>query len=59
MKFLVSQLLYFLRDRPSRVNLFALLRFLAVLLAMVTLYSVAFHYLMAYEGRQESWITGF
>lgn len=59
MKFLVSQLLYFLRDRPSRVNLFALLRFLAILLVMVTCYSVAFHYLMAYEGRQESWLTGF
>jgi Trk K+ transport system NAD-binding subunit len=59
MKFLVSQLLYFLRDRPSRINLFALLRFLAILLGMVTLYSVAFHYLMAYEGRQESWLTGF
>ncbi len=59
MKFLVSQLLYFLGDRPSRVNLFALLRFLAILLAMVTLYSVLFHYLMAYEGRRESWITGF
>ncbi|MEZ4728900.1 MAG: NAD-binding protein [Caldilineaceae bacterium] len=59
MKFLVSQLLYFLSDRPSRVNMFALLRFLAVLLAMMTVYSVLFHYLMAYEGRQESWITGF
>lgn len=59
MKFLVSQLLYLLSDRPSRVNLFALLRFLAILLVMVTLYSIGFHYLMAYEGRQESWLTGF
>ncbi|MCB0079739.1 MAG: NAD-binding protein, partial [Caldilineaceae bacterium] len=59
MKFLISQLLTFLHDRPSRVNLFALLRFLAILLSMVTLYSIAFHYLMAYEGRQESWLTGF
>lgn len=59
MKFLVSQLVYFLSDRPSRVNMFALLRFLALLLGMMTLYSVLFHYLMAYEGRRESWITGF
>lgn len=59
MKFLVSQLLYFLSDRPSRVNLFALLRFLVLLVAMVTFYSVLFHYLMAYEGRTESWVTGF
>jgi len=59
MKFLVSQLLYFLSDRPSRVNLFALLRFLLLLIAMITVYSVLFHYLMAYEGRTESWVTGF
>ncbi|MCL4832871.1 MAG: NAD-binding protein, partial [Caldilineaceae bacterium] len=59
MKFLVSQLLHFWRDRPSRINAIALLRFLAVLTGIVTLYSVIFHYLMAYEGRQESWVTGF
>lgn len=59
MKFLVSQLLYFLNDRPSRINMLALLRFLAVLVAMMIFYSVLFHYLMAYEGRRESWITGF
>ena len=58
MKFLVSQLLYFLNDRPSRIDLFSLGRFLALLAALVTLYSVIFHYIMAYEGRQESWITG-
>jgi Trk K+ transport system NAD-binding subunit len=60
MKFLVSQLLYFLRDRPTRVNILALGRFLLVLAGLITLYSVIFHFLMAYEGRTEySWITGF
>lgn len=59
MKFLVSQLLFFWRDRPSRMNVIALLRFLGVLTGIVTLYSIIFHYLMAYEGRQESWVTGF
>lgn len=59
MKFLVSQLLHFWRDRPSRINAIALLRFLAILSGLVILYSILFHYLMAYEGRQESWITGF
>jgi voltage-gated potassium channel len=58
MKFLVSQLLFFLSDRPSRINMFALLRFLGVLVGLIILYSVLFHYLMAYEGREESWITG-
>ena len=31
---------------------------MATLLAMVSVYSVLFHYLMAWEGRQYSWITG-
>jgi len=59
MKFLVSQLLHFLSDRPTRIDLLALGRFLALLSAVIVLYSVLFHYIMAYEGRQESWITGF
>jgi voltage-gated potassium channel len=59
MKFLIPQLLYFWQDRHSRINAFALLRFLAAMAALITLYSILFHYLMAYEGRQESWITGF
>ena len=58
MKFLVSQLLHFLNDRPARTDLFALGRFLVLLAALIALYSVLFHYIMAYEGRQESWITG-
>jgi voltage-gated potassium channel len=59
MKFLIPQLLYFWKDRHSRINTYALLRFLAAMAALITLYSILFHYLMAYEGRQESWITGF
>lgn len=59
MKFLVSQLLHFINNRPNRIDLIALGRFLALLAALITLYSVLFHYIMAYEGRQESWITGF
>jgi len=59
MKFFVSQLLHFWQDRPSRINAIALLRFLLILSGLITLYSILFHYLMAYEGRRESWITGF
>ncbi|MFW6097697.1 MAG: potassium channel family protein, partial [Chloroflexota bacterium] len=59
MKFLTSLLLHYYHDRPSRVSLVALLRFLAVLALMVFVYTVIFHFIMAYEGRQESWITGF
>lgn len=59
MKFLIPQLYYFWQDRHSRINVFALLRFLLMLVGLVTIYSIIFHFLMAYEGRQESWITGF
>lgn len=59
MKFLPSQLYYFLRHRPSRVQLLSLFRFLLILAGVVALYSVLFHYIMAWEGRSFSWITGF
>lgn len=59
MKFLPSQLYYFLGHRPSRVQLFSLFRFLAILVGIVILYSILFHYIMAWEGRSFSWVTGF
>jgi len=34
------------------------MQFIVTLIAMVTVYSVLFHYLMAWEGREYSWITG-
>ncbi len=37
----------------------SLLRFLAGLAALITLYSILFHVIMAWEGQQHSWITGF
>lgn len=58
MKFLASQLLHFVTSRSSRVNMIAIMRFVGVMVALVALYSVLFHYIMAYEGREESWITG-
>lgn len=35
------------------------MQFIAVLTIMVTAYSVLFHYIMAWEGRDFSWVTGF
>ena len=49
----------FQESRGSRSNLRTLLRLLAVMLLMITLYSVIFHVLMEREGQQHSWITGF
>ncbi len=59
MKFLLAQILHLVKDRPNRVNLIALARFLLTLLILVSIYSVIFHYIMEYEGRSQSWVTGF
>jgi Trk K+ transport system NAD-binding subunit len=59
MKFLPTQFFYFMRSRVTQRNLGVLARFVAVLVGMVTTYSVAFHWLMEYEGRHFSWVTGF
>lgn len=59
MKSIPSHLYYFLRNRPARRNVFTLIRFFVVLALLVTVYSVIFHYIMAYEGRAYSWVTGF
>jgi Trk K+ transport system NAD-binding subunit len=59
MKFF-SSILTTLHGRGSgRQNVRMLGTYLAFLLALITAYSVLFHVLMAYEGREHSWITGF
>ncbi len=50
--------LQFVRDRPTRLNILALLRFLAVVALVIAVYSIIFHYIMEYEGRSYSWVTG-
>ena len=59
MKTMPTQLFYFLRNRPARRNIFSFFRFLIVLAVLVTIYSILFHYIMAWEGRNYSWVTGF
>ncbi len=58
MKNFVSLMLVYMRNRTSRRNLAALMRFLIVLALLVVLYSVVFHVIMEWEGRQYSWVTG-
>ncbi len=58
MKLVTTQLSFFFRDPAVRRNTRALLKIVALLLAVVAAYSVAFHYLMALEGQQHSWVTG-
>lgn len=60
MKFLVSQVSYFLSQTQSRQNISALLKYLVFLGSVIVLYSVLFHLLMVVaEGRYYSWLTGF
>lgn len=48
-----------LEGRGTKQNMRMLLRFILILTAMVIVYSILFHFLMAWEGREYSWITGF
>jgi Trk K+ transport system NAD-binding subunit len=59
MKFLFSQLTVFLQPATQRRNVRLLIKFLLALLVLVTLYSIAFHVLMGWEGQTHSWLTGF
>lgn len=45
------------RSRPA--NLRVLVKLVGLLLALVATYSVLFHWLMALEGQDHSWLTGF
>ncbi len=65
MKTFAAQFSSFVRTRRGWRNIRLLLQMLAVLAALVTIYSVIFHYIMLWEYRhheqqvQYSWITGF
>jgi voltage-gated potassium channel len=58
MKFVSSQLAFFFADRNVQRNVRSLLRYLGALLFAMLFYSVAFHFVAAYEGQQYSWLTG-
>lgn len=59
MKFLTSQLSFFYQNRVARRNVKYLVKYLLSLFLMITLYSILFHYISAWEGTEHSWITGF
>ncbi len=50
---------YFLQNKTTRRNFIVLFKFFVFLTGLVCVYSVLFHVLMQYEGRNYSWITGF
>ena len=59
MKFMLSQLTYFIQNKTMKKNLRNLSKFLAVIAVAILLYSILFHFIMEYEGKQYSWVTGF
>ena len=59
MKFLPAQILYFTRSRTTKRNFNLLFKFLIVLALMITVYSVLFHFIMLFEDKEFTWITGF
>jgi len=59
LKTLSAQLATLSENRGSRRNLRVLAQFFLVLAAMITIYTVIFHWLMEWEGQEFSWVTGF
>ncbi len=58
MKTLSTQLSYFLQNKQIRQNLPILLRYVAALIIVIAVFTVLFHFIMLYEGKEHSWITG-
>ncbi|MEW6054841.1 MAG: NAD-binding protein [Nitrospirota bacterium] len=58
MKFIPSQIIYFLKTAGTKRNIRLLNKFFIILFSLIALYSTLFHYIMEYEGRNFSWITG-
>ncbi|MCU0780961.1 MAG: potassium channel family protein, partial [Akkermansiaceae bacterium] len=59
MKSIISILTTLQGPSRARINFRVLGRLLLGLCVMVTVYAVVFHLLMAHEGRDYSWLTGF
>lgn len=58
MKYQLGQFIHILTKRKER-NVRMLVKFILILVAMVTVYSAMFHFLMLLEGQTFSWVTGF
>ena len=58
MKAISSHLSMSQSERGSRRNAGYFMRFLIMLAVVIAVFSVLFHFIMLYEGREYSWITG-
>lgn len=59
MKFVSSQLNYFFQNPGTQKNVIKLIKFVGILVVLIIAFSVLFHYIMEYEGKYHSWLTGF
>jgi voltage-gated potassium channel len=59
MKFLPSILTYVFQSKSTVRNIKTLLKYFLFLGALVTIFSIIFHFIMESEGRFFSWVTGF
>ncbi len=59
MKFSTTQVLVFFGERRTQRNIRALIKFIGILLSLIVLYSVVFHFIMMHENQKHSWVTGF
>ncbi len=58
MKFLPAVISTILSSKITKENIALILKYLFLIVALITLYSIIFHYLMDAEGQKHSWITG-
>lgn len=59
MKYIPAQVIYFIRSRTTKRNFKLLFKFFLALTAIVIIYSVLFQFIMLFEDRNFSWVTGF
>lgn len=59
MKFLPAVISTVFASKITKANIGLVVKYLILIIALITLYSVLFHYIMAAEGQQHSWLTGF
>ena len=58
MKYNPAVISYFFQRESTKRNIRQLLKFLFVLSVMVAVYSALFHFIMAAEGKDHTWLTG-
>ncbi|QDG50574.1 potassium transporter TrkA [Persicimonas caeni] len=59
MKTISTQLSHFLENKELRRNLPLLMKFIGLLVVVIIVFTVLFHFIMLYvEGEEHSWITG-